>query len=68
MFGSLVALATAQFVIGLDLGSAAESIGVWVAVVICAAVAGKAAGLLRAQRRRRRLYAEIERVLTPRGR
>lgn len=65
---ALATLAVVQFVVGVEVGSGLQAVGVWVAVALAAAVGGKTAGLLRAQVRRRRLYAEIERTLTDRGR
>jgi hypothetical protein len=65
---ALAGLAIAQFVVGVDVGSGVQQVALWITVALAAALGGKAAGLLRAQRRRRLLYGEIERTLTNRGR
>jgi hypothetical protein len=64
---ALAALATIQFVVGVDFGSGLRTVGVWIAVALGAALVGKTAGLAWAQVQRRRLYAEIERTLADRG-
>lgn len=68
VLAALGGLAIAQFVVGMDVGSGWHAGLVWVVVGFAAAGLGKAAGLLRAQVRRRQLYAEIERTLSARGR
>ena len=58
-----VALLAAVFVLAaasFDFGSGWRTAGVWVAVALGAALAGKTAGLAWAQVQRRRLYAEID--------
>ncbi len=67
LLGALAGLAMAEFAVGVDFGSGLHTVGVWAAVAFAAAVVGKSAGLLRAQLRRRRLYAEIQRTLSDRG-
>lgn len=64
---SLAALATIQFVAGVEIGSGLRAASVWIAVAFIAALVGKTAGLAGAQVRRRTLYAEIERTLADRG-
>lgn len=68
MLAALASLAPAQFVLGVGPGSGVSQVVVWISVALTAALGGKAFGLLRARRRRRSLYAEIERALTDRGR
>jgi len=67
LLAALCSLVFLQFVAGVDTGSGWRAAGIWLGVAFAAAGVGKAGGLLRAQLRRRRLYAEIERTLVVRG-
>jgi hypothetical protein len=66
LLGALAVLAIVHLILGFRPGSAAATVGFWMAIPLAAAPIGKALGLFAARVRRRRLYAEIERTLAPR--